>query len=150
MRHALIDHHPEPGQSLPTSRTPARSSTSSPPATREKSDDPSVIREKVVALLRGYGEKRTEYIRQVAQASPGSVAGDLIAVIGSAKAIGGTHSAIERAWRAKGMTTTFISTDANGDSAHGSRTWPTIVLHVLHDQVDEPDPLQQRPLLTTL
>jgi hypothetical protein len=107
----------------------------------EKSDDPSVIREKVVALLRGYGEKRTEYIRQVAQASPASVSQeDLIAVIGSAKAIGGTHSAIERAWRAKGMTTTFISTDANGDSTM-DLDLADIVLHVLHDQVDEPDPL---------
>jgi len=107
----------------------------------KKSDDPSVIREKVVALLRGYGEKRTEYIRQVAQASPASVSQeDLIAVIGSAKAIGGTHSAIERAWRAKGMTSTFISTDANGDSTM-DLDLADIVLHVLHDQVDEPDPL---------
>jgi hypothetical protein len=107
----------------------------------KKSDDPSVVREKVVALLRGYGEKRTEYIRQVAQAAPASVSQeDLIAVIGSAKAIGGTHSAIERAWRAKGMTTTFISTDANGDSTM-DLDLADIVLNVLHDQVDEPDPL---------
>jgi hypothetical protein len=107
----------------------------------QQSDDPSVIREKVIALLRGYGEKRTEYIRLVAQAAPGRAAQeDLIAVIGSAKAIGGTHSAIERAWRAKGMTTTFISTDANGDATM-DLDLADIVLSVLHDQVDEPDPL---------
>ena len=103
--------------------------------------DPSVVREKVVALLRGYGEKRTEYIRQVARAAPAGVSqDDLIAVIGSAKAIGGTHSAIERAWRAKGMTTPFISTDARGDAVM-DLDLADIVLSVLHDQVDEPDPL---------
>ena len=103
---------------------------------------PEVLREKVIALLRGYGEKRTEYIRQVALAAPGRAAfADLIAVIGSAKAIGGTHSAIERAWRAKGMTTTFISTDASGD-ARMEPGLAEIVLSVLHDEVDEPDPLR--------
>jgi len=65
---------------------------------------------------------------------------DLIAVVGSAKAIGGTHSAIERAWRAKGMTTTFITTDANGDAVMDLEL-ADIVLSVLHDNVDEPDPL---------
>ncbi|GIF20550.1 hypothetical protein BJ973_001544 [Actinoplanes tereljensis] len=103
--------------------------------------DPEVLREKIIALLRGYGEKRTDYIRQVAQAAPGSAAfADIIAIIGSAKAIGGTHSAIERAWRAKGMTTTFISTDANGDASMDPAL-ADIVLNVLHDRVDEPDPL---------
>jgi hypothetical protein len=100
-----------------------------------------VLREKIIALLRGYGEKRTEYIRQVALAAPGRAAfADLTAAIGSAKAIGGTHSAIERAWRAKGMTTTFISTDANGD-ARMEPHLAALVLDVLHDQVDEPNPL---------
>ena len=103
--------------------------------------DPELMREKIIALLRGYGEKRTEYIRQVALASPGSASfADLIAVIGSAKAIGGTHSAIERAWRAKGMNTPFILTEANGDAAMDLNL-ADIVLSVLHDQVDEPDPL---------
>ena len=102
---------------------------------------PEVLREKVVALLRGYGEKRTEYIRAVAQASPGSAPyADLIAIVGSPKAIGGTHSAIERAWRAKGMSSTFISTDSAGD-AYMDLDLADIVLSVLHDQVDEPDPL---------
>jgi hypothetical protein len=110
-------------------------------ASAETSVDPEVLREKIIALLRGYGEKRTEYIRQVALASPGRAAfADLIAAIGSAKAIGGTHSAIERAWRAKGMTTTFISTDAIGDATMEPHL-AEIVLEVLHDQVDEPDPL---------
>lgn len=107
----------------------------------DTSTDPVVLREKIIALLRGYGEKRTEYIRQVALAAPGRAAfADLIAVVGSAKAIGGTHSAIERAWRAKGMSTTFITTDANGDACM-DRHLADIVLSVLHDQVDEPDPL---------
>jgi hypothetical protein len=101
----------------------------------------AVLREKVIALLRGYGEKRTEYIRMVAQASPGFASfSDLVAVVGSAKAIGGTHSAIERAWRAKGMSTTFITTDSRGDAVMDPDL-ADIVLSVLHDQVDEPDPL---------
>ena len=103
--------------------------------------DPSVIREKIIALLRGYGEKRTEYIREVAKAAPGAASfNDLIAIVGSAKAIGGTHSAIERAWRAKGMTSTFISTDSAGDATMDLNL-AELVLSVLHDQVDEPDPL---------
>ena len=103
--------------------------------------DPAIVREKIIALLRGYGEKRTGYIRAVAQASPGRASfADLIAIVGSAKAIGGTHSAIERAWRAKGMTSTFITTDAAGDAAM-DLDLADIVLSVLHDQVDEPDPL---------
>jgi len=107
----------------------------------DTSTDPEVLREKIIALLRGYGEKRTEYIRLVAQAAPGRADyADLIAVVGSAKAIGGTHSAIERAWRAKGMTSTFITTDANGDATM-DLDLADIVLSVLHDQVDEPDPL---------
>jgi hypothetical protein len=111
------------------------------PARADAAVAPSVLREKVIALLRGYGEKRTEYIRMVALASPKLASfGDLVAVVGSAKAVGGTHSAIERAWRAKGMTTTFITTDSNGDAAM-DRDLADIVLSVLHDQVDEPDPL---------
>jgi len=103
--------------------------------------DPSVVREKIIALLRGYGEKRTEYIREVAKAAPGAASfNDLIAIVGSAKAIGGTHSAIERAWRAKGMTSTFISTDSSGDASMDLNL-AELVLSVLHDQVDEPDPL---------
>jgi hypothetical protein len=102
---------------------------------------PSVIREKVIALLRGYGEKRTEYIRLVAQASPAYASfADLVSVVGSAKAVGGTHSAIERAWRAKGMTSMFIATDSSGDAVM-DLDLADIVLSVLHDQVDEPDPL---------
>jgi hypothetical protein len=110
-------------------------------ARAEAAVTPAVVREKVVALLRGYGDKRTEYIRQVARAAPGSAAQeDLIAVVGSAKALGGTQSAIERAWRAKGMTTPFISTDAGGGAVM-DLDLADIVLSVLHDEVDEPDPL---------
>jgi hypothetical protein len=104
--------------------------------------DPDVLRQKVIALLRGYGEKRTEYIRHVAQASPGAADyDDLVAIIGSAKAVGGTHSAIERAWRAKSMPGPFIATDDLG-GAHMDQDLADIVLSVLHDVIDEPDPLR--------
>jgi hypothetical protein len=103
--------------------------------------DPEVIRQKVIALLRGYGSKRTEYIRQVAQAAPAAADyDDLVAIVGSPKAVGGTHSAIERAWRAKGMSGPFIITDDLG----GASMDPDLadaVLQVLHDVIDEPNPL---------
>lgn len=111
----------------------------SPPA---GAPDPEIVRQKVVALLHGHGEKRTEYVRHVAQACPGAADyDDLVAIVGSAKAVGGTHSAIERAWRAKNMPGPFIATDDLG----GARMAPElagIVLSVLHDVVDEPEPLR--------
>ncbi|GLY18703.1 hypothetical protein Kisp01_57170 [Kineosporia sp. NBRC 101677] len=104
--------------------------------------DPEVVRQKVIALLRGYGEKRTEYIRHVAQASPGAAEyDDLVAIVGSPKAVGGTHSAIERAWRAKNMPGPFIATDDLG-GARMDQPLADIVLSVLHDVIDEPDPLR--------
>ncbi|MFI7587326.1 hypothetical protein ACIB24_09660 [Spongisporangium articulatum] len=103
--------------------------------------DPDVIRQKVIALLRGYGTKRTEYIRLVAQAAPGAAQyEDLVAVVGNAKAVGGTHSAIERAWRAKGMAGPFVMTDDFGNSSMDP-VLADIVLNVIHDVIDEPDPL---------
>ncbi len=102
--------------------------------------DPEVIHQKVIALLRGYGHNRIEYIRAVAKASPERAAYDeLVGIVGSAKAIGGTHSSIERAWRAKGMAGPFIETDLNGD-ARMDMTLADIVLFALHE-MDEPDPL---------
>jgi len=103
--------------------------------------DPDVLRQKVIALLRGYGSKRTEYIRQVARTAPAPADyDDLVAIVGSAKAVGGTHSAIERAWRAKGMTGPFISTDDLGGASMDTDL-ADIVLQVLHDVIDEPNPL---------
>ena len=103
--------------------------------------DPELISQKVVALLRGYGAKRTEYIRLVAQAAPSAADyDDLVAVIGSPKAVGGTHSAIERAWRAKGMAGPFVMTDDFGNSSMDP-VLAGIVLGVIHDVIDEPDPL---------
>ena len=103
--------------------------------------DPEVVGQKVIALLRGYGSKRTEYIRQVAQASPAAADyDDLVAIVGSPKAVGGTHSAIERAWRAKGMSGPFIVTDDLG-GASMDPDLAAIVLRVLHDVIDEPNPL---------
>jgi hypothetical protein len=102
--------------------------------------DPEAVHQKVIALLRGYGPKRTEYIREVAKASPGSARyEDLVAIVGSPKAIGGTHSSIERAWRAKGMSGPFIETDLNGNAKMDMRL-ADIVLFALHE-MDEPDPL---------
>ncbi len=102
--------------------------------------DPEAIHQKVIALLRGYGRNRTEYIRQIAKASPERARYEqLVAIVGSAKAIGGVHSAIERAWRSKGMTGPFIETDMNGDARMDMRL-ADIVLLALHE-MDEPDPL---------
>jgi hypothetical protein len=112
-----------------------RLSTSTTPAV-----DPEAIHQKVIALLRGYGHNRTEYIRQVAKASPEAARyEDLVAIVGSPKAIGGTHSAIERAWRAKGMPGPFIETDLNGNAKMDMRL-ADIVLFALHE-IDQPDPL---------
>jgi hypothetical protein len=103
--------------------------------------DPEVLRQKVIALLRGYGSKRTEYIRQVAQAAPGAADyDDLVSIVGSPKAVGGTHSAIERAWRAKGMNGPFILTDDLGGASMDADL-AAVVLQVLHDVIDEPNPL---------
>jgi hypothetical protein len=103
--------------------------------------EPEVVRQKVIALLRGYGSKRTEYIRQVAQAAPASADyDDLVAIVGSPKAVGGTHSAIERAWRAKNMPGPFIATDDLGGASMDADL-AEIVLQVLHDVIDEPNPL---------
>ena len=100
--------------------------------------DPETIHQKVIALLRGYGHKRVEYIRAVAKASPDRANYDeLVGIVGSAKAIGGTHSAIERAWRAKGMPGPFIETDLNGDAKMDMKL-ADIVLFALHE-MDEPD-----------
>jgi hypothetical protein len=109
-------------------------------ALHTETTDPEAIHQKVIALLRGYGRNRTEYIRAVAKASPGRARyEDLVAIVGSAKAIGGTHSAIERAWRAKGMPGPFIDTDESGDASMDMRL-ADIVLYALHE-IDQPDPL---------
>lgn len=104
--------------------------------------DPEVVRQKVIALLRGYGAKRTEYIRQVARAAPGTTDhADLVAIIGSHRAVDETYSAVERAWREKNMPGPFITIDALG-SARMDQDLADIVLTVLHDVIDEPDPLR--------
>jgi hypothetical protein len=105
-----------------------------------KTTDPEAVHQKVIALLRGYGRNRTEYIRAVAQASPDRATyEDLVKIVGSPKAIGGTHSSIERAWRAKGMPGPFIETDLNGN-ARMDMSLADIVLFALHE-LDEPDVL---------
>ncbi len=102
--------------------------------------DPEAIHQKVIALLRGYGHNRVEYIRAVAKAAPGRARyEDLVAIVGSSKALGGTHSSIERAWRAKGMSGPFIDTDDTGDASMDMKL-ADIVLYALHE-IDEPDPL---------
>ena len=102
--------------------------------------DPEAIHQKVIALLRGYGHNRVEYIRAVAKAAPSRARyEDLVAIVGSSKALGGTHSSIERAWRAKGMSGPFIDTDDTGDASMDMKL-ADIVLYALHE-IDEPDPL---------
>jgi hypothetical protein len=109
-------------------------------ASDAETTDPEAIHQKVIALLRGYGHNRVEYIRAVAKAAPGRARyEDLVAIVGSSKALGGTHSSIERAWRAKGMPGPFIETDLNGNAKMDMRL-ADIVLFALHD-IDEPDPL---------
>jgi hypothetical protein len=109
-------------------------------ASDAETTDPEAIHQKVIALLRGYGHNRVEYIRAVAKAAPGRARyEDLVAIVGSSKALGGTHSSIERAWRAKGMPGPFIDTDETGDASMDMRL-ADIVLYALHE-VDEPDPL---------
>ena len=109
-------------------------------ASYAETTDPEAIHQKVIALLRGYGHNRVEYIRSVAKAAPGRARyEDLVAIVGSSKALGGTHSAIERAWRAKGMPGPFIDTDDIGDASMDMRL-ADIVLYALHE-VEEPDPL---------
>jgi hypothetical protein len=98
--------------------------------------DPNALRHNVTALLRGHGEKRAEYVRHVAEASPGAAEyDDLVAIAGSAKAVGGTHSAIERAWRAKSMPGPFIATDDRG-GARMDQELAEIVLSVLREVGD--------------
>jgi hypothetical protein len=103
--------------------------------------DPDVVHQKVVAMLRGYGQQRIEYIRAVAQAAPARASvEELVAIVGSPKAIGGTHSSIERAWRAKGMSGPFIETDRQGN-ARMDRKLADIVLVALRE-LDEHEPLK--------
>jgi len=95
--------------------------------------DPDALRHKVIALLRNHGEKRAEYIRHVARAAPQAAEyDDLVRAVGSAKAVGGTHSAIERAWRAKNMPGPFITTDDQG-GARMDQDLAAIVLSVLRE-----------------
>jgi hypothetical protein len=109
-------------------------------ASDAETTDPEAIHQKVIALFRGYGHNRVEYIRAVAKAAPGRARyEDLVAIVGSSKALGGTHSSIERAWRAKGMPGPFIETDETGDASMDMRL-ADIVLYALHE-IDEPDPL---------
>ena len=109
-------------------------------ASDAETTDPEAIHQKVIALLRGYGHNRVEYIRAVAKAAPGRARyEDLVAIVGSSKALGGTHSSIERAWRAKGMPGPFVETDETGDASMDMRL-ADIVLYALHE-IDEPDPL---------
>jgi hypothetical protein len=79
--------------------------------------DDSAVRDRVRAILRGYGAGRLDYVRLIAEAAPDRVPVDrIVALFKSPKAVGGTHSSIERSWRAAGGTGMFIETDRHGDS----------------------------------
>ncbi|MCU1372361.1 MAG: hypothetical protein JWO77_3555 [Ilumatobacteraceae bacterium] len=80
-------------------------------------DDVEVVRGRVRSLLRGYGSGRLNYVRLIAERAPERVPVDeVVALFDSPKAIGGTHSSIERSWRSSGGSGMFIETDRHGDS----------------------------------
>jgi hypothetical protein len=102
--------------------------------------DPDTLHQKVIAVLRGYGRRRTELIREVARRSPDWARHeDLVAIVGSAAAVLGTQAAVEKAWRTKGMPGPFFETDADGHTRMDMRL-ADIVLFAMHE-IDEPDPL---------
>lgn len=102
--------------------------------------DPDTIHQKVIALLRGYGRRRTELIREVARRSPEwAQHQDLVTIVGSAAAVLGIQAAIEKAWRTKGMPGPFFETDEDGNARMDMRL-ADIVLFAMHE-TDEPDPL---------
>jgi hypothetical protein len=102
--------------------------------------DPDTLHQKVIALLRGYGRRRTELIREVARRSPDWARHeDLVAIVGSAAAVLGTRAAVEKAWRTTGMPGPFFETDADGHTRMDMRL-ADIVLFAMHE-IDEPDPL---------
>ena len=104
------------------------------------SPDPDAIHQKVIALLRGYGRRRSGLIREVARCSPEWARHeDLVRIVGSAAAVLGTQAAVEKAWRAKGMPLPFFETDALGNTRMDMRL-ADIVLFAMHE-IDEPDPL---------
>lgn len=110
------------------------------PEPRARVQDPDAVHQKVIALLRGYGRRRTELIREVARRSPEwAQHEDLAAIVGSAAAVLGTHAAIEKAWREKGMPGPFVETDVEGN-ARMEMQLADIVLFAMHE-IDEPDPL---------
>lgn len=84
---------------------------------RRPADDPEALRERVISLVQGYGEGRTEYLRLIAQASPARATyQEIRKLFDNPKGIGGTHGSIEKSWRRMGGRGKFIDTDHNGDS----------------------------------
>lgn len=91
------------------------------------------VRQQVTAIIRGYGKGRLDYLRAVAEASPGRASYDDVAkLFENPKGIGGTHSSIEKSWRAMGGSGKFIDTDRNGDSLMDPAL-AEIVLELLDD-----------------
>lgn len=83
----------------------------------EPKDGAKLLRDRVTALVRGYGEGRHRYLRLIASASPEPARyADIEALFDSPKAIGGTHSSIERSWRSMGAEGAIIDTDMHGNS----------------------------------
>lgn len=75
------------------------------------------LRQRITALVKGYGKGRLSYLRLIAEASPNAADyRDIEALFDSPKAIGGTHSSIERSWRRMGAAADLIETDVNGSS----------------------------------
>lgn len=80
--------------------------------------DPDDIVGIVRALMKNYGKGRTDYIRLVAGDKEGASKASVAELFkGDGRAIGGTHSSIERAWRSLGgerFAAEFIETTPDG------------------------------------
>ena len=115
--------------------TPAEAA-SGPQASTPVGTDPvddRELRNRVVSIVRGYGEGRHGYLRVIAEASPEWASyDDIERLFTSPKGIGGTHSSIERSWRAMGASTEIIETDMHGNSRMAPEI-AQVVLEVLDE-----------------
>ncbi|WP_375423212.1 hypothetical protein [uncultured Friedmanniella sp.] len=101
---------------------------------------PDTIHQKVIALLRGNGRRRSALIREVARCSPDWSQRDILAgIVGSSAALLGISASVEKSWRTLGMVGPFFQADDEGN-LRMEMSLADIVLFALHE-IDEPDPL---------
>jgi len=122
---------PELAEALRTLRLLSQAPEQSP--SEPTSLDEATLHERITALIAGYGEGRRSYLGAVAEASPNAAPyAELAALFDSPKAIGGTHSSIERSWRGMGASTDLIHTGLNGNSSMPPEA-AAMVLRVLQE-----------------